>query len=362
METNPELSHEDASIKRQRGESGLGDDKEYHSKRTDKRPKTEDRSTEPLGTDVLILDIGGEKTVKTLRSTLTFAAGSKLAETFSGRWDKSLPKSTDGSFFIDEEPTSFLPLLRFLRSLSKMTPADIKNPLPPLTPSFTDPNDEASFRRMVDSYDLTNVLYNYELYTHPTSLLMWNQKCLFSRTSSIFESPLSATPLDYTIDRATQKQGPCHNRQVQAFDVNVDPRRDCAIGWTCRNQVASDDAVIFYKSSGRMFFDAEQWTLRYYDREAVLHNSGPLGDAPRGHSEIVIRCCKNRETSEFEWFIGGTLVAATTRELPCNSDGQLKTDEGVFLYGWQAPEGCEMIPFVHVFSGSCRVSCLELEP
>ena len=41
---------------------------------------------EPSGSDVLDLDIGGEKTVKTLRSTLTFVTGSKLGEMFSGRW------------------------------------------------------------------------------------------------------------------------------------------------------------------------------------------------------------------------------------------------------------------------------------
>ena len=61
--------------------------------------------------DVLTLDIRGEKSVKTLRSTLTFVAGSKLADMFSGRWDDALPKNEKGQFLIDRKPELFLPLL-----------------------------------------------------------------------------------------------------------------------------------------------------------------------------------------------------------------------------------------------------------
>ena len=89
---------------------------------------------------------------------------------FGGRWDDSLPKAKDGSFFIDRKPELFLPLLDFLRDLAAMVPSDVagSHPTPPMTPSFSNQNDEIAFRRMVDSYDLTNVLYSYEIYQHPS--------------------------------------------------------------------------------------------------------------------------------------------------------------------------------------------------
>ena len=155
---------------------------------TSNRRNADDSSTsEPQGGDILKLDLGGERTVKTLRSTLTLAIGSKLAAMFSGRNDESLPKSKDGSFFIDRTPELFQPLLDFLRDLSSMVPEDATNPLPPMTPSFKDPKDEASFRRMVDSYNLTNVLYNYEIYEFPAAFVDCNKRALLSRDCSIFD-------------------------------------------------------------------------------------------------------------------------------------------------------------------------------
>ena len=65
--------------------------------------------------DILTLDIGGKETVKICRSTLTIAAGSKLADMFSGRWDESLPNEK-GHLFFDHKPEQFLPLLDFARS------------------------------------------------------------------------------------------------------------------------------------------------------------------------------------------------------------------------------------------------------
>ena len=142
------------------------------------------------GSNILKLDIGGEKTVKTLRSTLTYASGSKLAEMFSGRWDESLPRYEDGSFFIDRKPELFLPLLEFWRDLNSMTPEDAKGALPPTAPSFADPKDERTFRRMVDSYDLTKVFHCYEVFRTGGTICTYNNRCFVSRNCSIFDCHL----------------------------------------------------------------------------------------------------------------------------------------------------------------------------
>jgi len=65
--------------------------------------------------DVLRLNIGGEKTVSVQRGTLCAITGSKLAHNFSGRLDNALPHDDNGAFFVDFDPELFLPLLAYLR-------------------------------------------------------------------------------------------------------------------------------------------------------------------------------------------------------------------------------------------------------
>ena len=326
----------------------------------DRSERQQDPTKRTCGSDVLTLNIGGEETVETLRSTLTPATGSKLAEMFSGRWDESLPKSKDGSFFIDREPELFLPLLRFLRDLSSMVPEEVTNPLPPLTPSFKNPKDEASFRRMVDSYSLTNVVYNYEVFKAGYYIEDHNCRSIVSRHCSIFDCPLpDGDGCDYPVyllDRLRFKQGACHERQVQAFEVTLSQLSSCVAGWSRSVQVYTEEVKIFQAGLSRIYFSSRHKKLVYYDHEENCKASEQLDLTMKENA--IIRCSKNVETRELEFYVDGTLVVRTSRSTP---RGFKKAVDSVLNIGWTCPTECELIPFIQTESGSCRFSALELE-
>ena len=71
--------------------------------------------------DVLQLNIGGDK-LAVLRRTLTSVEGSMLASRFSGRWDESLEKDSDGNFFLDLDLELFKPMINYLRAKTCETP------------------------------------------------------------------------------------------------------------------------------------------------------------------------------------------------------------------------------------------------
>jgi hypothetical protein len=324
--------------------------------------KSHSSCRKPLGSDLLTLNIGGEQVIQTLRSTFTFAAGSKLAEMFSGRWDETLPKNEHGHYFIDWKPEFFVPLYNFLRSLSAMTmtlPSNDK--VLPITPSFADFSQELDFHHMVDSYDLTNVFYNYEINEHGENFLTFNNHFLLSRNCSIFDCPLENNPprasrcffLDIPITNGKQ----CHARQVQAFEMTFDCLSHCLVGWMRRGRVFTNDRKTFFARTSRIFFQTTISCLRYYDKDGDNHTCQSVSNKVGPKS--VLRCNKNRVTMELEWYIDGILVAATNRSL---SVGDEQMIDNVFRLGWSVPEDCELIPYIQVNTGSCRFSALELEP
>mmetsp|Transcript_105985 Transcript_105985/g.187722 ORF Transcript_105985/g.187722 Transcript_105985/m.187722 type:complete len:367 (-) Transcript_105985:42-1142(-) len=64
--------------------------------------------------DILTLNIGGEKVVQRRRSTLCAVKDSMLEARFSGRWDQQLDKDDEGRHFINYPPSVFLPFLNYL--------------------------------------------------------------------------------------------------------------------------------------------------------------------------------------------------------------------------------------------------------
>ena len=131
------------------------------------------------GSDILTLDIGGREIAKTRRSTLTQVPESKLAKWFMGSSDhNSLPIQSDGSYFIDCKPELFLPLLDYLRTLGTIKSSSLDGPnqarLMPITPHFTNEVDEYAFRRLVDAYGLTDLLYHYKIFQAGTSPMSWS--------------------------------------------------------------------------------------------------------------------------------------------------------------------------------------------
>jgi hypothetical protein len=105
----------------------------------------EEKQRMAIGThtsDVLNLNIGGEKTISVSRGTLGVVEESMLASSFSGRWDNSLPRDGRGAFFIDFDPELFVPLLTYLRMKRIQDPN-----APAVMPTV--PGREAEFDAMV---------------------------------------------------------------------------------------------------------------------------------------------------------------------------------------------------------------------
>lgn len=68
----------------------------------------------PSDTDIVHLNVGGKRFM-TKRATLTQVEGSLLAGMFSGRWEGPQDLSSDGSIFLDLDPTCFEVLVSELR-------------------------------------------------------------------------------------------------------------------------------------------------------------------------------------------------------------------------------------------------------
>lgn len=100
--------------------------------------------------DVLTLNLGGEKTVAVQRATLCGLGDSMLASSFSGRWDDYLTTDKDGSFFIDFDPALFMPLLSYLRARR------IEDPASPATLPIVC-GREGEFESMLKYYGLADL-------------------------------------------------------------------------------------------------------------------------------------------------------------------------------------------------------------
>ena len=79
--------------------------------------------------DVLTLNLGGERVVQRRRSTLCVAEDSFLAARFSGRWEQELDRDEEGRYFINYSPELFLPLLDYLSARETEGPG-VQLPLP----------------------------------------------------------------------------------------------------------------------------------------------------------------------------------------------------------------------------------------
>ena len=343
--------------RRSSAEHHLSDDEGSGGRTALSSQQTERVSNPWLSTsDVLTLDIRGKETVTTLRSTFTFVAGSKLAELFSGRWDATLPKNEKGHFLISRKPELFIPLLDFLESLACMTPSDTGSlPMPPMTPSFSNPNDDIGFRRMVDAYNLTNVLYNYELYSFGKTHVTWSSLSWVSRDVSVLEYAMTATSPEevetFTLDRPTLSVGPSHNRKVQSFEVAIDGNFVGAIGWIRRGVVAAQDDMSFNKQANRIVLLPSLNMMGFVNNQYDLETQDLPGIAFHGRSNV--RCTKNVHSNELEWRLDGNLVASTCSPMATRSFPG--------LIGWSVPDGAEMIPYFRVTEGSCRVTNIQLE-
>lgn len=93
--------------------------------------------------DILTLNVGGERCVQRRRSTLCAVEDSFLAARFSGRWEQ-IDRDSDGRHFVNYSPDLFLPLLDYL---SAKETEDAAHPVPlPRGPEHARPQFEEMLR------------------------------------------------------------------------------------------------------------------------------------------------------------------------------------------------------------------------
>lgn len=99
-------------------------------------------------TDIIGLNMGGEKTVQVKRSLLTQFEGSFLASMFSGRWEDQIARDKNGNVFFDEPPEVLMPLVEWLRECRDATPDH-----PAETP-VVDVKYQKAWARMINRFGL----------------------------------------------------------------------------------------------------------------------------------------------------------------------------------------------------------------
>ena len=119
----------------------------------DRRVKTFEADHPSIGgdNDVMQLNVGGRTNIAVLRNTLTQFEDSMLAAKFSGRWDDSMEKDSDGRIFIDQDPDSFMILITYLRMRMNNRLKEIPNTNRP-TPTY-------QFCTMLEYYNLMPAVY-----------------------------------------------------------------------------------------------------------------------------------------------------------------------------------------------------------
>ena len=264
-------------------------------------------------------------------------------------------------------PELFLPLLNFLEALAYKAPAGAgKDPKPPMTPSFSNPCDEIVFRQMVDNYDLTNVLYNYEIYLTGTTVATLHKRSWVSRENSVLEYAMAASVTTewqgFCLDRPMLSFNPSHNRKVQGFEVVSDENFEGGIGWSNKGGAVYPNRVVFWPRTADISFTGQDYEARWYIQQCsqVLHQYGQGNGVTwhavpdlQAHSSCTVWCVRDIHSDELEWYVNGNLVVAV-----CIPSAKLVHPDRTV---WSIPDDVELIPYCHVTNGSCKFTDIELE-
>eukprot|EP00592_Proboscia_alata_P013294 CAMPEP_0194388164 /NCGR_PEP_ID=MMETSP0174-20130528/96799_1 /TAXON_ID=216777 /ORGANISM="Proboscia alata, Strain PI-D3" /LENGTH=482 /DNA_ID=CAMNT_0039179133 /DNA_START=189 /DNA_END=1637 /DNA_ORIENTATION=- len=160
--------------------------------------------------DVLNLSLGGRR-VSVLRRTLCYADGSMLASKFSGRWDDTLEKDTDGNFFIDQPAHLFESLIDFFRASANVTPNG--PPVKICRYSIPKPSHtiwcDLDFMRMVEYYGCTPVVYPTEIRLHSG----------VEGSAQIKQYPEMTIKTDAWSTFVLKASG--HNRYIKSYQIEV---------------------------------------------------------------------------------------------------------------------------------------------
>jgi BTB/POZ domain len=247
--------------------------------------------------DVLYLNVGGT-VINVSRKTLTQVEGSMLASLFSGRWDDSIEKDRDGSFFINQPPELFLPLVDFCRDKLCETPSSLAV-VSPASNDFTSWKKYTSFLRMVEYYGLTPGLYPCAIEIHSG----------LRESCEITDYPnLGVTATDWSVYTLKSKG---HERGILGYEVKLGKVENFQLGWLHpTNWPANTSANATTKvgeSPHSIGLDLCASGFLYGGTLSAVENlTVEEGD--------LIRC--ERKEGIVAWYVNGTRVNGQPAELP----------------------------------------------
>jgi len=139
-----------------------------------------------------------------------------LASKFSGRWDDSLEKDKDGDFFIDQDFSTFKPILKYLRNRGNGTEKYSVE-----FPTQVGLEEGVSLKdvyRMIEYYGMTNGIY-------PTNLIA----NIGSKDSVEYIHPKKVNAKEFTTFILSQEG---HSRRIKSYEVTLgDDVKRIQIGW-----------------------------------------------------------------------------------------------------------------------------------
>jgi hypothetical protein len=237
------------------------------------------------------------------RGTLTSVPG-LLATKFSGEWDESLLRdSSNGRFFIDEDPELFRELVNYLREINRMVPPNMFTE--PEPPSFDDPKKETRFCRMLVSLLSDHVLplriFKFDRSTDKLTRVSDTMNCEVNKEEE--------KQLYFVLQRRIPAQ-----KRIQSFEVQIAASKciEFSIGWLeyKLEQFQQIAGSVLFAARKQMWLNIRLGTIviRGYKQSSVDRRVWvPSGDI---RNPIIIRCA-NRGA---EWYIDGKLVAETRDE------------------------------------------------
>jgi hypothetical protein len=330
-------------------------------------PTRKTTSSTASDTDVLTLNIGGSHTTQVLRSTLTFVENSHLANLFSGRWDHDLARDAQGNFFVDEDPTVFLPLLHYLRDISRQSPLAAELD----APTFQDTYLEQRFRLAVDHYGLTDAFYPVVLFERlARTNVVVSRDVLHWNMDDAAPTPTSDGVHKYSIDLLKRKiEQRCNEssvgipfeRKFHAYEVTLGNLLQgfAKIGWKQRGPSTDFALVPFFMTatSLRRNVPAMSFCDRF-DRNG--HVSHELPDITWMVDQVATIWCSKQADGHLQWSVNGRLVAQTMTHARVTDPA---TQPRVVEIEWTpGPDENELIPYIEIKRGChLRFSAMELE-
>mmetsp|Transcript_65249 Transcript_65249/g.72879 ORF Transcript_65249/g.72879 Transcript_65249/m.72879 type:complete len:353 (-) Transcript_65249:77-1135(-) len=106
------------------------------------------------GDEIIEINAGG-KIISVFRSTLTLASDTVFAYMFSGRWEGSLKRDSNGRVFLNNDPELFEIIVNFLRTKSIEDPSSKEVIVCPEIPK----GKEQAFRVLLNYFGLTDFFY-----------------------------------------------------------------------------------------------------------------------------------------------------------------------------------------------------------